>query len=37
LMEFRLAGVPGQDGVPDGLQPCIHEYFLTWPDTGRPR
>ncbi|GAA3402073.1 hypothetical protein GCM10018951_14540 [Pseudarthrobacter polychromogenes] len=29
LMELRFTGVSGQDCVPDGLQPCIHELFLT--------
>ncbi|ELT44962.1 hypothetical protein G205_08088 [Arthrobacter nitrophenolicus] len=27
LVEFRLTGVARQDGVPNGLQPCIHELL----------
>ncbi|MCY1234518.1 hypothetical protein D9M72_471030 [compost metagenome] len=28
LVELRFSGVPGQDRVPDGLEPCIHDDSL---------
>jgi hypothetical protein len=31
LVEFLLPRVPRQGLYPDGFQPCIHEFFLTWP------
>ncbi|BCW80380.1 hypothetical protein NicSoilC5_23990 [Arthrobacter sp. NicSoilC5] len=29
LVELRFTGIPREDGVLDGFEPCVHELFLT--------